>query len=185
MMNMGQSIWNETAFSHSGAVCAKMEWIKTGYEFKARCSCSWSSCMYKQFYSQGTAAGWCLQGMPSSFLLFSAPGVEIFPPSRLPVPAPKLLHPSSDLLISPKWQKTLQSFDFFSFFFPPWVRFLQHSWVTLQVGRRRKEHWGRRRTFPAPCWRAAAFAHRLLYGHVDNLEQDGFIPSEFNAKVNY
>lgn len=111
----------------------RWEWMEEGYEFKAWCSCSWSSYLYKQFYSQGTMACCCLKedGFILSALLCSWPGGLL--PSLLPVPALVLLQPSSDLLISPNCQKNLPSL----LFSVPWVCFLQHLWVTVQVVRRR------------------------------------------------
>lgn len=110
------------------------------------------------------------------------------PPSLLPVPALVLLYPSSDLLISPSWQKTLQRFDlcFFSS-----LSLFSSAFVSHCAGGKEeagalspsREDRRRSRTFPSQCWRDAKFAHWLVYDHVDDLEQDGITQSEFNAKV--
>lgn len=165
-----------------------MEWIKAGYEFKAWCSCFWNSRMYKQCYSQGTTACWHLEedGFILPPLLCSWHGGPLLP-FRLcllwcfyTLPVISLSHQ-----VGRKLSKGL-----IYAFFPPWVCFLQRLWATVQVGRRRQEPRApaegtgeRSRMFPSQCWRAAKFAHWLVYDHVDDLEQDGITQSEFNAKV--
>lgn len=127
--------------------------------------------------------GWRLRPSSPSLLL-----AQRSPPSLLPVPPLVLLYPSSDLLISPSWQKTLQRFDlcFFSSLSLFSSAFVSHcAGGKEKAGALSPSRGDRRRSrmFPSQCWRAAKFAHWLVYDHIDDLEQDRITPSEFNTKV--